>query len=617
MENGQDRFVNTQLGNYYLERLIGQRGPVRFYAAHDVRLTRPVVIQLLDVSNDPGRSGEFLRQAGRMARWQQENIARVLDAGESDGVVYSVVEQIEGQPLAEVIRQQAAGGRPLRRDQVLRIGRQIANALDYAHAQGFIHGDVSPASVIVTPDGDAVLTGFVPLAETEPGTPPGEAGAEATINPFVPPEQGAGTGPIVPQSDQYALAALLYRMLVGAAPSLGQPAGAGAVLTPAARAVLSKALRPSPDERYTSSGEMVAALASVLGSDQGSLPPQAMDATQTVSTPLRGMPTGMEPTVPVPPGNLPSPEEPLGPEDDLNTPPPSTWRPVLIAAAVFAWLVLLAILIFATRGFGFFGGNTPTPLTTHLPTTTVTPTITATMTPSVVPTTVKIVVPITIPPTATPSSAPTETPTSTPTNTPTPAESPTPTSTPTNTPTPTITPTPTETPTPTDTPMPTKTPTPVPAYVLLIAKNGDVSLFIVNRSPYPFPLPPLFLTGSRGNMSGDEWGIATLQQDECVAASRQGVPPELPPGLTCTIVGQTVTRPNDEAFWRGNFDVYWNGTRYASCPKGQTECQAVIPLPLSPAAAQVASPTTPPVTPGTTAPTVTPTATPPRPTEEP
>jgi hypothetical protein len=106
--------------------------------------------------------------------------------------------------------------------------------------------------------------------------------------------------------------------------------------------------------------------------------------------------------------------------------------------------------------------------------------------------------------------------------------------------------------------MPTPTPpapaTPVapaeepPSYDLLIVKQGEDSLFVVNQSSQAFPLAPLSLGDDKGVINGSDWGVEQLESGACVTAWKDGGNPERP-SVTCTEVGQHLTRDGEKRFW--------------------------------------------------------------------
>jgi serine/threonine protein kinase len=155
---------------------------------------------------------------------------------------------------------------------VCQIAGQVASALDYAHAQRVIHRDVKPSNILISREGQAVLTDFGLALLTEVGT----RGEVFGTPYYISPEQAISSAGAVPQSDQYSLAIIIYQMLTGILPfnagnpmdtaimHITQPPDAPSKMRPAlpaeADAVLLKALEKKPDERFTNCLEMAAAL---------------------------------------------------------------------------------------------------------------------------------------------------------------------------------------------------------------------------------------------------------------------------------------------------------------------------------------------------------------------
>jgi hypothetical protein len=139
--------------------------------------------------------------------------------------------------------------------------------------------------------------------------------------------------------------------------------------------------------------------------------------------------------------------------------------------------------------------------------------------------------------------------------------------------TPTMAPTATLRPTAT----PTRTPTPEPEvlYELLLARHGDDSLFVVNRSGRAMPLPPLWLTDGRSQANGQEWRVPSLESGACVTAWKDSGRPKAP-DVTCTEVGEPIFRGGRDRFWRDDFEIYYDGHKVGDCPKDQEQCVVTI-----------------------------------------
>ena len=147
----------VRLGVYVLRVQIGAGGMGEVYQAHDARLNRDVALKILPESFalDPDRLARFRREAQVLASLNHPNIASIYGFEESDGVHALVLELVEGPTLADRI---AEG--PVTIEEALPIARQIADALEAAHAQGIVHRDLKPANIKIRPDGTVKVLDF-------------------------------------------------------------------------------------------------------------------------------------------------------------------------------------------------------------------------------------------------------------------------------------------------------------------------------------------------------------------------------------------------------------------------------------------------------------------------
>jgi hypothetical protein len=128
------------------------------------------------------------------------------------------------------------------------------------------------------------------------------------------------------------------------------------------------------------------------------------------------------------------------------------------------------------------------------------------------------------------------------------------------------------------TPVHTPTPEPLPSYELLIATRGEDSLFVVNQTAAAFPLAPLSLGNDEGAIDGVEWGIEVLESGECVTVWKDAGNPEPPEGLECERVGERLVRGGRDIFWKGAFNVDYDGQRIGTCAAKPKECSVSIPM---------------------------------------
>jgi len=268
------------LGRYQLIAPLGAGAMGEVYRAHDTRLDRDVAIKLLPAARlaDEDARGRLRREADVLSRLNHPNIATIFDFDTTDGIDFVVMELVAGETLAA----QAARG-PLDVQEVLRIGREIANALAEAHERGVIHRDLKPGNVMVTPKGQVKLLDFglaqravtvdamTDVALTALATDAGIAGTY----PYMAPEQ-LRNGPLGPWTDTWALGAVLYEIATGRRPFGADnlvaliddvlnhepppPSRFNASLPPAFDQLVQKALSKSPAGRFRSAAELGAAL---------------------------------------------------------------------------------------------------------------------------------------------------------------------------------------------------------------------------------------------------------------------------------------------------------------------------------------------------------------------
>ena len=222
--------AGTRLGAYEILSPLGAGGMGEVYRARDTRLGRDVAIKGLpdSLSHDEDALARFEREARMLAALEHPHIAGIHGIEESGNARYLVLELVEGSSLAERL---AAGPLPI--DESLRIGAQIADALDAAHARGIVHRDLKPGNVMVTPDGRAKVLDFG-LAKSEaveasssqsrsPTLAATQAGTLLGTPAYMSPEQARGR-PADKRSDLWSFGCVLYEMLAGRRPFEGATA---------------------------------------------------------------------------------------------------------------------------------------------------------------------------------------------------------------------------------------------------------------------------------------------------------------------------------------------------------------------------------------------------------
>ncbi len=202
-------------GQYVIERTLGQGGMGTVFLARDVTLDRNVAIKVVlpEMGTSPELRERFALEARTVARLRHPNIVAVYAAGEADGLLYFVMEYVPGESLRERINRQKAHGV----DDAVPILRDIALALDYAHAAGIVHRDVKPENVLVDREsGRAMLTDFgVARALSDPGQLTG-VGFVLGSPRYMSPEQASGDETLDGRSDLYSLGLIAYELFSGA-----------------------------------------------------------------------------------------------------------------------------------------------------------------------------------------------------------------------------------------------------------------------------------------------------------------------------------------------------------------------------------------------------------------
>ena len=267
--------IGQTISHYRILEELGRGGMGVVYKAEDTRLGRTVALKFLpeDSFQNPAAIERFQREARAASALNHPNICTIHDIDEYGGRHFIVMELLEGEPLKHRI-----GGRPLAAEEVVRQGRQIADALEAAHAKAIVHRDLKPANIFVTKRGQIKVLDFglaklqrAPddMTATESLTQPGVA--PGTL-PYMSPEQLRG-GPTDARSDIWALGIVLYEMITGGLPFKGhtgyelsatilsQPPPVLPTQVPAGlRSTIQRCLAKNPQERYQHAGEVAAAL---------------------------------------------------------------------------------------------------------------------------------------------------------------------------------------------------------------------------------------------------------------------------------------------------------------------------------------------------------------------
>ncbi len=212
--------LNTALADRYrIESELGAGGMATVYRARDLRHDRDVAIKVLLPELSVAVGGErFLAEIRTTARLQHPHILPLLDSGHADALLFYVMPLVEGESL----RARLERSRPLPIDEALRLAREVARALDFAHRQGVVHRDIKPENILLQ-DGQALVADFgIALAIASAGTSRLTGTGLSLGTPhYMAPEQAMGERTLDARADIYALGAVTYEMLAGEPPFTG------------------------------------------------------------------------------------------------------------------------------------------------------------------------------------------------------------------------------------------------------------------------------------------------------------------------------------------------------------------------------------------------------------
>ena len=279
MADLRGQLTNGLSGQYTLGRELGRGGMATVFLAHDIKHDRPVALKVLlpelAASLGPDR---FQREIRFAARLQHPHILTMLDSGETAGQLWFTMPYVEGESLRARLNRDGQ----LALKDALRIAREAAQALNYAHHHQIIHRDIKPENILLTTDGSTLVAdfGIARAIGGEEGEALTQTGLSVGTPAYMSPEQANGTRSVDGRSDVYSLACVLYEMLAGEPPFTG-PTPAAILIRrfaeppPSVRKLrgnvpeavdhaLQQALAAVPGDRFSTAGAFAEALEAVV-----------------------------------------------------------------------------------------------------------------------------------------------------------------------------------------------------------------------------------------------------------------------------------------------------------------------------------------------------------------
>jgi serine/threonine protein kinase len=277
---GQGRYPGQSLANgrYQLRDLLGQGGMASVHLAHDTVLDRQVAIKTLhtELGREQAFRERFRREAQAVAKLAHTNIVSVFDTGEDvlgeQTTPYIVMEYVEGSPLGSVLQADIDRQGAMPADKALRITADVLAALEISHEEGLVHRDIKPGNVMVTKRGVVKVMDFGIARAMQSGvTSMTQTGMVVGTPQYLSPEQALGRG-VDARSDLYSVGIMLFQLVTGRLPFDADsplaiayahvqeepvaPSSINRSLPPAVDALVARALRKNPNERFPSAVAM-------------------------------------------------------------------------------------------------------------------------------------------------------------------------------------------------------------------------------------------------------------------------------------------------------------------------------------------------------------------------
>jgi eukaryotic-like serine/threonine-protein kinase len=376
-DGAQGRYAGGSVagGRYQLRDLLGEGGMASVYLAYDSALDRQVAIKTLhtELGREQSFRERFRREAQAVAKLSHTNIVSVFDTGEDtlDGAVmpYIVMEYVEGQPLGSVLAADVQQYGAMPADKALKVTADVLAALEVSHEMGLVHRDIKPGNVMTTKRGVVKVMDFGIARAMQSGvTSMTQTGMVVGTPQYLSPEQALGRA-VDARSDLYSVGIMLFQLLTGRLPFDADsplaiayahvqeepvaPSSVNRSVTPAMDALVARALRKNPNERFPSAAAMRDECLRVLAAGQtgapvivqggpvssgagvgsavfppvGQTPPPAAHGVQQPYLPPTSQPGPYGPATPAPAPAYGYPQQAPTPAPMYQTPAPSPYVP--------------------------------------------------------------------------------------------------------------------------------------------------------------------------------------------------------------------------------------------------------------------------------------------------
>ncbi|MGW7423354.1 protein kinase domain-containing protein [Streptomyces sp. NPDC054813] len=348
-DGAHGRYVGRALagGRYQLRDLLGAGGMASVHLAYDTVLDRQVAIKTLhtELGREQAFRERFRREAQAVAKLTHTNIVSVFDTGEEDldgsTMPYIVMEYVEGRPLGSVLDEDVTQYGAMPADKALKITADVLAALEISHEMGLVHRDIKPGNVMMTKRGVVKVMDFGIARAMQSGvTSMTQTGMVVGTPQYLSPEQALGRG-VDARSDLYSVGIMLFQLVTGRLPFDADsplaiayahvqeepvaPSSVNRALPPAVDALVARALKKNPNERFPTAESMRDECLRVAASLQPAAPSivPGIPPTQSGSGVGSAVFPPVDQATPAPPGPVQTPYQPMPTSNPYGTPAPA------------------------------------------------------------------------------------------------------------------------------------------------------------------------------------------------------------------------------------------------------------------------------------------------------